>query len=103
MRNYGSDFTSLGEILAEEDDKKKHKKYLHMDNFIEFLVYIIGFLVICFLLGLLFALPTMWLLNWLVPALIPGAASWSITWIQAWGLNVLCALLFKNTNSKKDD
>lgn len=103
MRNYGSDFTSLGEILAEEDDKKKHKKHLHMDNFIEFLVYIIGFLVICFLLGLLFALPTMWLLNWLVPALIPGAAGWSITWIQAWGLNVLCALLFKNTNSKKDD
>lgn len=103
MRNYGSDFTSLGEILAEEDDKKKRKKYLRMDNFIEFLVYIIGFLVICFLLGLLFALPTMWLLNWLVPALIPGAAGWSITWIQAWGLNVLCALLFKNTNSKKDD
>ena len=103
MRNYGSDFTSLGEILAEEDDKKKYKKHLHMDNFIEFLVYIIGFLVICFLLGLLFALPTMWLLNWLVPALIPGAAGWSITWIQAWGLNVLCALLFKNTNSKKDD
>jgi len=71
-----------------------------MKKILEGIFYVIGFLVGCFLLGLVFSLPVMWLLNWLVPALIPGAAGWSISWLQAWGLNVLCGLLFKNTNTK---
>jgi len=65
--------------------------------------YIVLFIVMCCLLGLLFALPTMWLLNWLVPILIPGAAGWSITWLQAWGLNILCNILFKGVKSNKND
>ena len=55
------------------------------------------------LLGLLLALPTMLLLNWLVPALIPGAAGWSITWLQAFGLNMLCNFLFGGVSSGKKD
>lgn len=64
---------------------------------------IVLFIVYCCVLGLLFALPTMWLLNWLVPALIPGAAGWSITWMQAWGVNILCNILFKGVKSNKND
>ena len=67
------------------------------------MLYLIGYVVLCCVLGLLFALPTMWLLNWLVPALIPGAAGWSITWLQAWGLNILSNILFKGVDRKKED
>lgn len=73
-----------------------------MRNIGEFLVYLIGYVVLCCVLGLLFALPTMWLLNWLVPVLIPGAAGWSITWLQAWGVNILSNILFKGVDRKKD-
>lgn len=72
-----------------------------MKRVLETIFYVIGFLAGCFLMGLIFSLPVMWLLNWLVPALIPGAAGWSISWLQAWGLNVLCGLLFKNANVKE--
>jgi hypothetical protein len=73
-----------------------------MRNIGEFLVYLIGYVVLCCALGLLLALPTMWLLNWLVPVLIPGAAGWSITWLQAWGVNILSNILFKGPVRKKD-
>ena len=43
--------------------------------------------------GLLFSLPVMWLWNAaLVPA-IPGLVQ--IGWLQAWGILILCGLLFK--------
>lgn len=43
--------------------------------------------------GLLFSLPVMWLWNAaLVPA-IPGIVK--IGWLQAWGILILCGLLFK--------
>ena len=75
-----------------------------MEDFMTTVGCIILFIVYCCTLGLLLALPTMWLLNWLVPILIPGAAGWSITWMQAWGVNILCNILFKGVrNNKKDD
>ena len=74
-----------------------------MEDFGEFLLYLIGYIAMCCGLGLLFALPTMWLLNWLVPILIPGAAGWSITWLQAWGVNILSNILFKGIRKNKDD
>jgi len=73
-----------------------------MEDIGESLIIAILFLAFCCILGLLLALPTMWLLNWLVPILIPGAAGWSITWLQAWGLNILCNILFKGVDRKKD-
>ena len=52
----------------------------------------IGLAVIVFV-GLLLSLPVMWLWNVaLVPA-IPGLAN--IGWLQAWGIMILCGLLFK--------
>ena len=47
--------------------------------------------------SLLFALPTMWLWDWLMPELF-GLKE--ITLFQAWGLNFLCGLLFKSHNTK---
>lgn len=74
-----------------------------MSDLFESLAYFLLFVVLIVVIGLFWALPTMWLLNWLVPALIPGAAGWSITWLQAWGLNILCNILFKGTKDKKSN
>jgi hypothetical protein len=65
-----------------------------MEKFLKLL----GFLAGCLFFGMLWAFPTMWLLNWLVPVLIPGAAGWTITWLQAWGVNILCNILFKEND-----
>jgi hypothetical protein len=48
--------------------------------------------------SLLFALPTMWLWDWLMPELF-GLKE--ITLFQAWGLNFLCGLLFKSHTTSK--
>ena len=51
--------------------------------------------------GLLFSLPVMWLWNAaLVPA-IPGVVK--IGWLQAWGILILCGLLFKPSVSNNKD
>ena len=51
--------------------------------------------------GLLFSLPVMWLWNAaLVPA-IPGVAK--IGWLQAWGILILCGLLFKPSISNNKE
>lgn len=50
--------------------------------------------------GLLFSLPVMLLWNGCLVGAISGVNE--ITWLQAWGILVLCGLLFKTTLSKKD-
>lgn len=61
----------------------------------------IGLLGTVLFLSVLFSLPVMWLWNWLMPVIF-GLKT--ITMWQAWGLNVLCGLLFKsnvrNTNEE---
>jgi hypothetical protein len=49
------------------------------------------------LISLVCALPVMWLWDWLMPTIF-GLKE--ITLFQAWGLSVLCGLLFKNNTSK---
>ena len=49
------------------------------------------------LLGLVCALPVMWLWDWLMPTIF-GLKE--ITLLQAWGLMALCGLLFKDNTSK---
>lgn len=51
-------------------------------------------IALLFVAGLLFSLPVMWLWNWLMP-MIFGLPT--LTWIEAWGVNILCGLLFKPT------
>jgi hypothetical protein len=58
---------------------------------------IVGALVLVVIFSLLFALPVMWLWDWLMPTIF-GLKE--ITLFQAWGLSALCGLLFKNNTSK---
>lgn len=44
------------------------------------------------LLSFVLCLPVMWIWNWIMPELF-GLAT--VTWTQAWGLNLLCGLLFR--------
>ena len=57
--------------------------------FITAVVFLIG-------LSLIMALPTMWLWDWLMPELF-GLKE--ITLFQAWGVNFLSGMLFKNHTS----
>jgi hypothetical protein len=60
----------------------------------EVVTKIVGLVVIVVLLGLVLSLP-IWLLwnSCLVPA-VNGVNE--ISWLQAWGLNILCTGLFKS-------
>ena len=51
-------------------------------------------------LGLLFSLPVYLLWNGCLVGAITGVNE--ITWLQAWGLNVLCGFLFKTTVNTKE-
>lgn len=62
-------------------------------------VVAVGVTIIVFF-GLLFSLPVMWLWNYCLVAAIPGIKE--IGWLQAWGILILCGLLFKNSNTGKD-
>ena len=59
---------------------------------------ILGWIVLVLIVGIIFALPTMLLWN---ACLVPAVAAVSeIGLLQAWGLNLLCSLLFNfNINS----
>lgn len=76
------------------------KKDNFMNLFYKSLAFVaVGVTVIVFF-GLLFSLPVMWLWNAaLVPA-IPGVAK--IGWLQAWGILILCGMLFKNSSTPAD-
>lgn len=59
---------------------------------------ILGVIFVALILCVLFAFPTMWLWNWLMPALF-GITK--ITFWQALGINLLSEILFKSTSSSK--
>lgn len=61
--------------------------------FIAALLLIVAFVVA---FGLLLSLPVMWLWNWLLPGLFGFK---TLTWLQAWGLLVLCGFLFKSASA----
>lgn len=74
-------------------------------NVMKTLVQIVGLLAaavgLIVFFGLLFSLPVMWLWNVaLVPA-IPGIVQ--IGWLQAWGILILCGLLFKPSHSSSKE
>lgn len=64
----------------------------------EILIILLMFVGTVILFGLLMSLPVMLLWDWLMPTLF-GLPE--ITWFQAWGLMILCSLLFKITRSSK--
>lgn len=68
-----------------------------LESIIELIVILVSVIV---LYGILAALPTMWLWNWLMPKLF-GLKE--IGFLQALGLLILFGFLFKSSyNSKKD-
>lgn len=63
---------------------------------------ILGVIALVLGLGLLFALPTMWIVNGLFSdkLLTSVFGSPSISIWQAWGLNIITSILFKSVNTK---
>lgn len=77
------------------------KKVNFMDLFFKAIAFIVAAVGLIVFFGLLFSLPVMWLWNIaLVPA-IPGLAQ--IGWLQAWGILILCGLLFKPSMSNNKE
>ena len=64
---------------------------------------VVGFIVLFVFLSLLFSWPVMALWNGCLVDAVAGVSE--ITWLQAWGLSILCSFLFKPTNftSNKSD
>lgn len=56
------------------------------------------FAVIVVVGGLLFSLPVWLLWNYCLVGAVAGVSQ--VTWLQAWGITVLCAFLFKSSSSK---
>lgn len=61
--------------------------------------YIIGIIVFVVLIGLLLSYPVMLLWNGCLIDAVPGIKE--IGWLQAWGIMILCGLLFKSSISTK--
>ena len=62
----------------------------------ETLLKVLGAIALIVVLAIIFSLPTMWLWNWLMPALF-GITK--ISWVQALGINVLSGILFRSSCS----
>ena len=65
------------------------------------LIAIVIIVAMIVFLGLLFSLPVMWLWNGCLVGAISGVSE--ISWLQAWGILILCGLLFKETSVSKKD
>lgn len=62
------------------------------------IVAILLLLTLVVFVGLLFSLPVMLLWNGCLVGAVTGINE--ITWIQAWGILILCGLLFKSSDLK---
>jgi hypothetical protein len=65
----------------------------------EKILLFLGVIALVVLIALIFALPTMWLWNGLMPYIF-GLVQ--INFWKALGINLLCGILFKNSNYKID-
>ena len=69
-----------------------------MTNLMTVLGTLITFILIIVFAGLLLSLPVMLLWNYCLVGAIAGVNQ--IGWLQAWGIMILCAFLFKPSISK---
>jgi len=65
----------------------------------ELTITALGSITFLVLLSLLFSLPVFYLWNGCLVGAINGVNE--VTWLQAWGLNILSAFLFKTTVTNK--
>lgn len=71
-----------------------------MNNFNTVVLAFILFTFVLVGLGALMAIPTMLLVNGLFsPTLLQTVFGGPISFLSAWGLNILCGFLFKSTTS----
>ena len=57
---------------------------------------IVGFIALSVLLSFLFSWPVWMLWNGCLVGAVAGVSK--ITWLQAWGISILCSFLFKPTS-----
>lgn len=69
-------------------------------NFSEFVLVGIGTLASMILLSFLFSWPVYILWNYCLVGAVNGINE--VTWLQAWGLNMLAGFLFRTTITSKD-
>lgn len=67
-------------------------------NFLAGLVVILSGLALIVFASFLFSYPIFLLWNGCLVGAVAGVAE--VTWLQAWGLAILCGMLFKTTVSK---
>lgn len=67
----------------------------------ELLITILGSIVFLCFLSLLLSLPAWWLWNNALVGAVNGINE--ISWLQAWGISILCNFLFKNSTTNKKD
>ena len=70
-----------------------------MNSFIAALIVVIGGIALICGLGLLFSLPVYFLWNGCLVGAVAGVSE--VTWLQAWGLSILCSFLFKPIHTNK--
>lgn len=63
------------------------------------LIAVTGGIVLLLLLSFLLSWPVFMLWNGCLVGAVAGVAE--VTWLQAWGLTILCGFLFKTTGSKQ--
>lgn len=71
-----------------------------MDKFFVFAGLGAGVVALVLLISFLFSVPVWLLWNYCLVGAVTGVNE--ITWLQAWGISILCNFLFKTTVSKKD-
>ena len=67
-------------------------------NFLSALALAVGALIMLVFVSFLLSYPVFLLWNGCLVGAVAGVAE--VTWLQAWGLTVLCAFLFKPPTSK---
>lgn len=70
-----------------------------LENFMLGLTVAIGAIALIVLLGAALAFPVMWLWNGVLPNLFATEVTKPINFWNAWGLLILCGLLFKGSSS----
>ena len=66
------------------------------ETFVKIVGVTVVFVAAIVIFAIIGAIPTYYLWNWLAPTLFGFR---QITLFQAWGLNALCAILFKTSSS----
>ena len=72
-----------------------------MEKLIAGLIVVLGGLVFLVFLSFLLSWPVYMLWNGCLVDAVSGVKE--VTWLQAWGLNILAGILFKNSNISKKD